>query len=327
LRNVLARGNVFIVLLQFAMVLVIFSLLAGFFAGKVEGLNEFGKNLRSLIEKYMKSLTIYSWYLFFLMVFIFIGIPTLLFGNHISSNTNTSNNNDSGNSVSSTEYQDDVTSPVNFKGTYNTASLWVGSNTIDNTSPKRQMHATYTFKFSVDLRDDSRSIKKVEIQDIAAHTSLKGGRLIILPYAHADRRANGGSMSSTRMFEDWNTYGYRYLSDYSRMQSLGTTYTPTVCDRESICPFLDEVGTKSASMALRFKYIRLGEKTAANTEAKVNSYLTVHKVSQSSLSGQFSWKVAVTLDDGTVEERNYEINVDGASLDLGNSNSIDLGQF
>ena len=121
--------------------------------------------------------------------------------------------------------------------------------------------------------------------------------------------------------EDWNTYGYVYVSDYANMASLGSTYKPTICSESKYCDYLDEVGTKGGEISLRFKYVGLGSPTTEDPSYQSINVMNAFGITPSQLSGTYSWKLNLTLDDGTVETKVYSVDIDGDQLDLESSNT------
>ena len=210
---------------------------------------------------------------------------------------------------------------VDFKSGYNVGSVWLGSMTESKRTFTKKMHATYTFEFSYELNDPDRIITRVELTDISASTSLPRGVLKILPFAHVSYSQNGGSIQSTQQYEDWNTYGYTYVADYSTMNTLGDSYSPTICAEDKICDYLDQVGEKGGKIGLRFKYIDLGPSITENPEYQSIHVLDAFGLEPAALSGSFSWTLTITLDDGTVESKQYSVGINGDSLDLNSSNT------
>jgi uncharacterized protein YxeA len=239
-----------------------------------------------------------------------------------SSNTSNSTVDDTDSLIyEDTEIEEDTNSGIDFKKDTNSATLWTGAMVEEKFSSSRKAHITYTFTFSYETKDQERTITDVNVTDISAKTNLPNGDLKILPFAHASYSANGGSVPSTLMYEDWNTYGYVYVTDYSNMQSLGSTYSPNICTKDMICDYLDEVGTKGGRISLRFKYVGVGNSMSESPSFQTSEVIKAAGITPEELSGTFSWNLSITMDDGTIETKEYIVEVDANSLDLSSSNT------
>ncbi len=214
---------------------------------------------------------------------------------------------------------------INFtEGSY--ANIWVGSHITSNSAKTVSKHVTYTVRFSYQVNDQTRNVVKAEISDISIQTKLPSGKLYILPHSHVSQSANGGTIGSTQEFEDWNSFGYYTAADYERMPSLGTTYSPKICNADYSCDYNDEVARKMGFLGLRFKYIDVARSTNINTAYDIASHEVSYGISRNQMDATMSWKMKLTLDDGSVHEHNYSATVKGSDF-KGTTNTSELVKF
>lgn len=278
--------------------------------------------IHGLVKKYLPKIAVFSVELFVFLFIIVLTIPGIARRPQLKNITIYNPTNTSSSATTPTPLP-----KVSFNDGQHYGSIWVGSmSTADRTS-STTMHVTYTVEFSYNVLDQSRKAVKVEVTDIAHTTKLPGkGAIYILPYSHLKRSENGGALISTQIFEDWNTFGYYNASDYTHMKSLGTTYTPVICDTNFSCDYNDQVGKQAGYMGLRFKHLGIATTNEINYSADVNTLSRVFGVSKDEMDATISWKLKITLDDGSVYERTYHVTLPGNNFSS-STNTSELVKF